>query len=285
MSSAGSICGPTSGAPAVPRRRGRTAGGRWAACAEHNRGLADAPPVNRPLLGEHHKRGAGGGRPPELQPRPLEARGGKTALTYSVLKLIHIVGAILIGAGLLGVWISDLRSRQSRELPQFSEAVRNIAVFYDGLVVPGALLLLASGTWLIVEFFGGWGFLNASWLAGMVLLFAFEFIEGNTVTRLYFMRLRRLTKEALAVGEFTTQLEQARAERVPTFTHFLDLPILFVIVSLGTLKPDTWTLFAVGVVIAIGVATSLTLLVPRLYPWGSTQKSSVSPHQRLERGC
>jgi uncharacterized membrane protein len=188
-------------------------------------------------------------------------------MTYAVLKLIHIIGVILIGAGLLGVWISDMRSRQCRELPQFSEAVRNIAVFYDGLVVPGAILLLASGAWLIVAFFGGWGFLNAPWLAGMVALFVFEFVEGNTVTRLYFMRLRRLTREALAAGHFTPQLQRARAEAVPTFTHFLDLPILFVIVSLGTLKPGTWTLFAVGLAIAIAVAAALTILVPRLYPW------------------
>ena len=188
-------------------------------------------------------------------------------MTYAVLKLVHIVGVILIGAGLIGVWISDIRSRQCRELPQFSEAVRNIAVFYDGFVVPGALLLLASGTWLIVEFFGGWNFLNVPWLAGMVALFAFEFIEGNTVTRLYFMRLRRLTRDALAAGGFTARLEKARAEGVPTFTHFLDLPILFLIVSLGTLKPGTWTLFVVGVVVAATVATALTLWVPRLYPW------------------
>ena len=161
--------------------------------------------------------------------------------------------------------------------------MRNIAVFYDGLVVPGALLLLASGTWLIVEFFGGWGFLNAPWLAGMVVLFAFEFIEGNTVTRLYFMRLRRLTQEALAGGGFTRQLEEARGEGVPTFTHFLDLPILFMIVSLGALKPSTWTLFGVGLAVAIGVATALTILVPRLYPWAPQQKASVSSHQRLER--
>jgi uncharacterized membrane protein len=192
-------------------------------------------------------------------------------MTYAVLKLIHIIGVILIGAGLLGVWINDMRSRQCRELPQFSEAVRNIAVFYDGLVVPGALLLLASGTWLIVEFFGGWGFLNAPWLSGMVLLFAFEFVEGNTVTRLYFMRLRRLTREAVAGGGFTPELQQVRAARAATFTHFLDVPILLVIVSLGTLKPDTWTLFAVGLVVAVGVAATLTILVPRLYPWTSDQ--------------
>ncbi len=188
-------------------------------------------------------------------------------MTYALLKLAHIIGAILIGAGLIGVWLCDLRSRQSRELVRFAEAVRNVAVFYDGVVVPGALVLLASGAWLIVESFGGWGFVRVPWLAGMVLLFAFEFVEGNTVTRLYFMRLRRLTEEALAAGHFTPQLEQARAESVPTFTHFLDLPILFLIVSLGALKPQTWTLFGVGALVALATAAALTFFIPRLYPW------------------
>jgi uncharacterized membrane protein len=189
-------------------------------------------------------------------------------MTYSLIKFVHIIGFILIGGGLIGVWLADLRSRQVRELQQFAEAVRSIAVFYDGVVVPGALLLLGSGTWLIVEFYGGWGFLKLPWLVGMAGLFLFEFIEGNTVTRLYFMRLRRLTKLALRSGEFTPELEKARGETVPTFTHFLDLPMLFVIVALGALKPETWTLFAVGSVVALAIATALTLYVPRLYPWG-----------------
>ena len=192
-------------------------------------------------------------------------------MTYSVLKLAHIIGAMLIGAGLIGVWLGDMRSRQSRELVRFAEAVRNIAVFYDGVVVPGAVVLLASGTWMIVEFFGGWGFLSIPWLAGMVFLFVFEFVEGNTVTRLYFMRLRRLTQEALSVGSFTPELEKARAENIPTFTHFLDLPMLFLIVSLGALKPDTWTLFFVGSLIALAVATALTIVVPRIYHWSGQQ--------------
>ncbi len=188
-------------------------------------------------------------------------------MTLALLKLVHIIGLVLIGAGLIGVFFADLRSRQSRELPLFAEAVRNIAVFYDGLVVPGAVLLLGSGTWLIVEVYGGWDFVRLPWLAGMVALFAFEFIEGNTVTRLYFMRLRRLTRAALAQGRFTPELEAARAETVPTFTHFLDLPILLVIVSLGVLRPATWDLFAAGSLIAIAVATALTWWLPRLYPW------------------
>ncbi len=188
-------------------------------------------------------------------------------MTLALLKLIHIIGLVLIGAGLVGVFFADLRSRQSRELPLFAEAVRNIAVFYDGLVVPGALLLLGSGTWLIVEVYGGWDFVRLPWLAGMVALFAFEFIEGNTVTRLYFMRLRRLTRAALAQGRFTPEVEAARAETVPTFTHFLDLPILLVIVALGVMRPTTWDMFAAGSLIAIAVATALTWWLPRLYPW------------------
>lgn len=191
-------------------------------------------------------------------------------MTYTLLKFVHVLGAILMGGGLIGVWLSDLRSRQLRELAPFSEAVRNIAVFYDGVVVPGAVLLLVSGAWLIAQYHGGWRFLEVPWLAGMVVLFAFEFIEGNTVTRIYFLRLRRLTRAALPGGRFTPELEQARAEGVPTFTHFLDLPMLFLIVALGMIRPDSWKLFAVGAVTAISMAAFLTFYIPRLYPWGGT---------------
>ena len=193
-------------------------------------------------------------------------------MTYTLLKFAHVLGAILIGGGLISVWLSDLRSRQLRELPQFAEAIRNIAVYYDGVVVPGAILLLVSGSWLIYDQFGGWNFINIPWLAGMVFLFVFEFVEGNTVTRLYFMRLRRLTKDALGTGGFTPELEKARAESVPTLTHFLDLPMLFLIIALGAIKPDTWTLFVVGAAVAILIAAMLTFYIPKLYPWGTGAK-------------
>src|SRR5262245_9654125 len=114
----------------------------------------------------------------------------------------------------------------------------------------------------------GWSFLQVPWLAGMVGLFAFEFIEGNTITRLYFMRLRRLTRSALNAGEMSPELQRARGELVPTFTHFLDLPLLFLIIALGAIQPTTWMLFFAGSIAAIVLATLLTILVPRLYPWG-----------------
>ena len=149
----------------------------------------------------------------------------------------------------------------------FAEAVRTIAVLYDGLVVPDALLLVGSGTWLIVTAFGGWAFLGIPWLTGMVALFAFEFIEGNTITRLYFMRLRRLTREAVQQGKVTAELEKARRQHVPTFTHFFDIPILFVIVALEAMRPNSWTPFAIGTGLALVAAAILTLVIPRLYPF------------------
>jgi uncharacterized membrane protein len=160
-------------------------------------------------------------------------------MAYPLLKFAHLLGLTLMGAGLIGVWYADLRSRQVRDLPLLAESIRTIAVLYDGLVVLGALLLLGSGIWLIVTTYGGWAFLGMPWLVGMVVLFAFEFVEGNTVTRLYFMRLRRLSREALVLGAMTPALAAARREHVPTFTHFLDIPILFVIVALGAARPTT----------------------------------------------
>jgi uncharacterized membrane protein len=188
-------------------------------------------------------------------------------MTYSLLRYAHLVGLMLIGGGLIGVWMSDLRSRKVRDLALFGEAIRNIAVFYDGLVVPGALILLVSGAWMTAEVWGGWQFVQHPWLTGMVVLFALEFVEGNTVTRLYFMRMRRLTNEALRQGKVTPELTHARQEKVPTFTHFLDIPLLLLIVSLGALRPSTWTQFIGGTIAAVLVAILLTLWIPRLYPW------------------
>jgi len=46
-------------------------------------------------------------------------------MTYSLLLYAHLIGLMLLGAGLIGV-ISDLRSRKVRDLGFFAEAVRNI---------------------------------------------------------------------------------------------------------------------------------------------------------------
>ena len=64
---------------------------------------------------------------------------------------------------------------------------------------------------------GGWEFIEHPWLVGMIVLFVFEVVEGNTVTRLYFMRLRRLTNDALTQGGVTPEL----THRMSLFSLFL----------------------------------------------------------------
>jgi hypothetical protein len=65
----------------------------------------------------------------------------------------------------------------------------------------------------------------------------------------------------------TAELAEARRQHLPTFTHFLDIPILFVIVALGAMRPNSWALFALGTVLALVAAAILTLVIPRLYPF------------------
>jgi len=187
---------------------------------------------------------------------------------YLLLRFAHLIGLMLMSAGLIGVFVADMRSRQVRDVKLLAQAVTFIAVFYDGLVVPGALLLLASGTWLIISYYGGWQFLKVPWLVGMVILFGLDFIEGNTITRLYFMRLRGLARAAVVEGRVTPELADARAEQLASFTHFLDIPILLVIVSLGALRPSDWRQFVIGIVLAVAAASLLNCFIPRLYPWG-----------------
>ena len=47
-------------------------------------------------------------------------------ITYPILRFLHLLGLVLMGAGLIGVWYADLR-RQVRDLLLFAESVRQIA--------------------------------------------------------------------------------------------------------------------------------------------------------------
>jgi uncharacterized membrane protein len=178
-------------------------------------------------------------------------------VTYSILRLLHIVGYILIGAGLIGVFIADLRSRQTRNVRLVAEAIRYVAIFYNGVVFPGAILVGVSGVMLTLAL--DLGFFQFPWLTGMWALFAFEFVEGNTITRNHFGRMLGLSRAALKEGGVTARLEEEMRRKLPRFTHYLDLPLFLVIVSLGALRPSTWDHFVLGILLAVMLAIVLTL--------------------------
>ena len=43
------------------------------------------------------------------------------------------------------------------------------------------------------------------------------------------------------------------------------------IVSLGALRPNDWTQFVIGIVIAVAAASVLNYFIPSLYPWGDEE--------------
>jgi hypothetical protein len=96
---------------------------------------------------------------------------------YLLLRLVHIIGFISLGGGLLAVFVSELRAYRTADVNGFAEAAWYTATFYDALVAPGAVLVGLSGLFLIFEL--GIGFLSEPWLVGMWGLFLFEFIGAT----------------------------------------------------------------------------------------------------------
>jgi hypothetical protein len=100
---------------------------------------------------------------------------------FLLLRFAHLVGLMLMPAGLIGVFVADMRSRQVHDVKLFAQVVTFIAVFYDGLAAGRPV---AAGERNMAHCLVLWrlGVLRVPWLVGMVILFAAEFIEGNTIT-------------------------------------------------------------------------------------------------------
>ncbi len=56
------------------------------------------------------------------------------SMSYAILRFAHFIGLTLMGAGLLGVFVTDLRSRQLRDLALFAEAVRRVRLPISGML-------------------------------------------------------------------------------------------------------------------------------------------------------
>lgn len=182
---------------------------------------------------------------------------------YTLLKFSHIVGFILLGGGLLAVFISEYQAYRTADMKEFAEASRYTAIFYDSFAIPGALLVGISGFFLILEL--GIGFFEEPWVVGMWGLFLFEFIEGNTVTRIQFRRTLRRSRDALARGvPLTDHVRDEARGMLSQIVHFLDIPLFTVIVYCGTFRPDSWAHVFIAIAIGVSVAAMLTILVPRL---------------------
>ncbi len=182
---------------------------------------------------------------------------------YILLKFGHIIGFTLLGGGLLAVWVSEYQGYRTNDLQEFVESSRYTAIFYDFLVIPGALSVGVTGFFLVKEL--GIGFFEEPWLIGMWGLFVFEFIEGNTLTRIQFRRTLRRSKRASEEEDvLTEEIRDEARSLINQIVHFLDIPILIVIIYCGTVRPDSWTYVLSAIAIALCVTALLVISVPRL---------------------
>jgi len=181
---------------------------------------------------------------------------------YPLLRLMHVAGFILLGGGLLAVFVSEWRGYGARDPAAFAEAARYTALLYDALALPGALLIGVSGFFLVGQL--GLGWFDPPWLAGMWGLFLFEFIEGNTVTRFQFRRTLRLSRPFAEGTPLTEDRRREARTRLGQVAHFLDLPLFSAIVWCGVIRPERWSAVAVAIALAVSAAALLTVAVPRL---------------------
>ena len=182
--------------------------------------------------------------------------------TYLLLRFLHFVGFVCIGGGLLAVFVSELRAYRTRDPAVFAEAAWYTARFYDAVVLPGAALVALSGLLLIYEL--GLGYFSEPWLVGRWGLFLFEFLEGNTVTRIQFRRTLRRSQE-IRHNAALSDIDRERA-RTPLgqVAHFLDLPLFLAMVYFGVTRPDSRAAVLATTGVAVAAAVLLTLTVPRL---------------------
>lgn len=180
-------------------------------------------------------------------------------MLHPTLLLVHVCGALALGAGILGGLHADERARRARTPVQLDGALECAQRWQRRVLLPGTMALLASGIGLIVAHYGR-AFVSLPWLAAMVLLYVVEAARANTLTRRHAVRLAELARQARERGHFPPELERVRRDRGAAFLRWLELTAFLLVVALGLYRPMEWSTIAAGAAVAV-----LAPVVPAIY--------------------
>ncbi len=181
-------------------------------------------------------------------------------MLFTLMKFTHLFGILLFAAGLFPVLVQDILSRRTATLDCYKSTLRNMSIAYSFLALPGALLLISSGGWLIANYYGPIGLLEKPWLAGMVGLFSVWLFVTHVRVRFDLHRFRRMVDQ----GQTVKELEKLRDNGLSVVSLSLDLPILILILALGTFRPDSWVVLLAGIGFAVECALILTIILQTL---------------------
>ncbi|WP_127114446.1 DUF2269 family protein [Shimia sediminis] len=179
-------------------------------------------------------------------------------MLFTLMKLAHLIGILLVSAGLFSVLVQDILSRRMATQESHFSAVRVMTVSYNALTLPGAAVLFASGGWLIANYYGPIEVLVTPWLGGMVGLFSLWLIVLHVKVRLDLRRLGRLFN----VDHTLRDIETLRNNGFSMFVLGLDVSLLILILTLGTFQPQNWVMVLAGIGFALEWALIATVFLP-----------------------
>ncbi|WP_299439653.1 DUF2269 family protein [uncultured Rhodospira sp.] len=180
---------------------------------------------------------------------------------FTLLKFGHLVGVILFGAGLLATFVVQRQALAAMDASRLTEALRYALQFNTVLTLPGAGLIAATGTGLIMV--AGYQVPDHPWIVGMAGLFLIQGVEATTLGR---VRTRRAWSRAQTVMVRDDPLPKDGGTQIlsPGFrgAHLLSLPVFGLIVFCGAVRPESWLVVLAAGSMALGVAAALTVSVP-----------------------
>jgi uncharacterized membrane protein len=157
--------------------------------------------------------------------------------TREVLMVLHLFGAFLLTAGAgaataLGIRASTITStRVIAATTGFSKSMEHF------VIMPGALIALAFGTWLVIEL--DYEF-SAGWISAAYALWIIALLLGNLVLARHAREVHTRAVALVAEGvEESEELRLAADETLPKVTGIVVNVIIIVFIYLMVVRPGS----------------------------------------------
>jgi uncharacterized membrane protein len=156
-------------------------------------------------------------------------------------RLLHIVTAIMVIAGVIGRQFTRAQAARTAELPSFLTLIQLSGRFERWLVIPGANAVFLTG--LLLAWWQGaplFGFLQSAatnWLLVSLLLYIVIYLLVPGVFLPRGKRFAQALNTAQAHGQITAELRAAFHDPIVRRAHVLEGVLMAAIVYLMVVKP------------------------------------------------
>lgn len=127
----------------------------------------------------------------------------------------------------------QVRARRSKDVHFIAETYRTLFLTIIPWAPLGGIIILLSGIGFIYHI----GYPVKGWLLALLIIFAFEVIEGITHYLPHAWRLMNLSREAAKQSLITPELDRLMNNRLANFLLYLDIPNFLIIAALAIFKP------------------------------------------------